>query len=356
MLSTRIERRPATYVPAVACRRAKKATMISTHLAVVLMPAATACNPGSVGSRPGAGGGPNAMALATQGSFLTVQRTCVTIEPADSRRIEMLMRVPLRRDVSGERLMPQPRSRMRRRALVVAVFVSAVMLAVVPWAGAGTLDQSQSGIGSVRALLSERNIWAQTFTNGVSGGLDQVDLAVGRQGAQTTPLQVEIRAVSGGVPSGPALASATVPAASLPRFGTVGFFSVPLTSPAPVTAGAQYAIVVSTPSCGFSNCYVWALGPGANPYPAGLGLVTQDGGATWTPVNAFGATDFAFKTYVLPPPTGKQQCKKGGWKQFRNPSFKNQGQCVKYANHHGTMSSKGKDDEKGQGKKKPGKK
>jgi hypothetical protein len=306
--------------------------------------------------RDGPGGNPNARALATQGLFLTGRRTCVTIEPADSRRIKMVTRVPLRRDVSGERLTPQPRSRMRRRALVVAVFVSAVMLAVVPSAGAGTLDQSQPGIGTVQALLFERNLWAQTFTNGVTGGLDQVDLAVRREGAQTTPLQVEIRAVSGGVPSGPALASATVPAASLPPFGTVGFFSVPLTSPAPVTAGTQYAIVVSTPSCGFVNCYVWAFGPGANPYPAGLGLLSRDGGATWTPPNAFGATDFAFKTYVLPPPTGKQQCKKGGWKQFRNPSFKNQGQCVKYANHHGAMSSKGKDDEKGQGKKKTGKK
>jgi hypothetical protein len=34
------------------------------------------------------------------------------------------------------------------------------------------------------------------------------------------------------------------------------------------------------------------------------------------------------------PPTDKDQCKKGGWQSFNNPSFTNQGQCVSYTNHH----------------------
>ncbi len=33
-------------------------------------------------------------------------------------------------------------------------------------------------------------------------------------------------------------------------------------------------------------------------------------------------------------PTDKAQCKNDGWKTFTNPSFKNQGLCVSYANHH----------------------
>jgi hypothetical protein len=33
-------------------------------------------------------------------------------------------------------------------------------------------------------------------------------------------------------------------------------------------------------------------------------------------------------------PTDKNACKKGGWKNFTNPSFKNQGQCVSYTNHN----------------------
>ncbi len=32
----------------------------------------------------------------------------------------------------------------------------------------------------------------------------------------------------------------------------------------------------------------------------------------------------------LVPPTNKDQCKKGGWETFNNPTFKNQGACVSY--------------------------
>lgn len=37
---------------------------------------------------------------------------------------------------------------------------------------------------------------------------------------------------------------------------------------------------------------------------------------------------------LVGPPTNKDQCKKDGWKTFNNPTFKNQGQCVKYVEHH----------------------
>ena len=53
--------------------------------------------------------------------------------------------------------------------------------------------------------------------------------------------------------------------------------------------------------------------------------------------------DFELAAATVGPPTSKAQCKKGGWRQFTNPSFKNQGQCVSYVNHH---NGKGKDDEK----------
>ena len=35
---------------------------------------------------------------------------------------------------------------------------------------------------------------------------------------------------------------------------------------------------------------------------------------------------------VVGPPTSKDQCKNGGWEDFNNPSFRNQGQCIKYVN------------------------
>ena len=33
-------------------------------------------------------------------------------------------------------------------------------------------------------------------------------------------------------------------------------------------------------------------------------------------------------------PTSKKQCKHGGWRSFTSPSFKNQGQCVSWFQHH----------------------
>jgi hypothetical protein len=270
----------------------------------------------------------------------------------------MVTQVPLRRDVSGERLTPPLRPRLRSSALAVALVVLAALLAFAPSASAGVLDQSQPGIRNAAGGVSDGNHHAQTFTNGITGGLDQVDLAVGRTfPSVTASLLIEIRLVSSGVPSGPALASESLPAASVPvAFFPSAFLSVPLAPPAPVTAGVQYAIVVSSSSCGFGNCYMQALGPAGDPYPAGLGLLSGNAGATWIPLSAFGSTDFPFQTYVLQAPASKQQCKKGGWRRFKNPSFKNQGQCVKFVNHHSGKHGKGKNNEKSHGKKKSGKK
>ncbi|HEY4413072.1 MAG TPA: hypothetical protein VGN06_08760 [Gaiellaceae bacterium] len=46
-------------------------------------------------------------------------------------------------------------------------------------------------------------------------------------------------------------------------------------------------------------------------------------------------------TTQVPVPTGngngnghKNECKKGGWKTFTSPTFRNQGQCVSWSNHH----------------------
>jgi hypothetical protein len=41
-------------------------------------------------------------------------------------------------------------------------------------------------------------------------------------------------------------------------------------------------------------------------------------------------------------PTSKAQCKHGGWRTFTSPSFKNQGQCVSWVEHHVLHHGKGK--------------
>jgi hypothetical protein len=228
------------------------------------------------------------------------------------------------------------------------------MLAVVPSAGAGVLDQSQTKLGSTFQVVWDAQLVAQTFTAGITGRLDQVDVAVDKfPSVGTVPLTVEIRGVSSGVPSGPALASASVPAASVPHTFPVEFVSVPLAPPASVTAGIQYAIVLSS-FCGSPGCYGWNI-EYPDPYPGrgmAISLRPMDS-PDWIPLPF---NDLAFKTYVAPPvvppvvrPRNKAECKKGGWRRFTNPSFKNQGQCIAYVNHH---NGKGKGDSKSNGKKK----
>jgi hypothetical protein len=66
-------------------------------------------------------------------------------------------------------------------------------------------------------------------------------------------------------------------------------------------------------------------------------LIDVEGTADLTNIMVNGVTEVP----LVGPPTSKDQCKHGGWQTFNNPSFKNQGQCVAYVNHH---NGKGKDD------------
>ena len=67
-------------------------------------------------------------------------------------------------------------------------------------------------------------------------------------------------------------------------------------------------------------------------------LLDVQGSADMTSIVVNGVTEIPAPV-VVGPPTTKNACKHGGWKTFNNPSFKNQGQCVSYVNHH---SSRGK--------------
>lgn len=246
-----------------------------------------------------------------------------------------------------------------RTALVSGLFVLAALMVTVPLAAAGILDQSQPVVTNTVVNTWDSDFSAQTFTSGITGGLDRVDLPVahGVVGANPlVPFFVEIWPVSGGTPrKGPALASASILKTSLPMRGATppGFSTIGFVPPAPVTAGVRYAIVLpELANCGANDpqCFGWYAGPAGDPYPAGAGFTSRDAGVTWTPLSTGGSTDFAFKTYVTPPRFTKEQCKKGGWRRFADPSFKNQGQCIKYVNHQGAKAGNRRDDEKGEGK------
>lgn len=61
----------------------------------------------------------------------------------------------------------------------------------------GTLDQQQTDFSVGTATIDSGESPAQTFTAGLSGGIDQVVLYLETSGTATAPLNVEIRDVSG---------------------------------------------------------------------------------------------------------------------------------------------------------------
>jgi len=188
---------------------------------------------------------------------------------------------------------------MARRSRTFLITAVAAAAALVPAAGAsaGTLDQQQtlSNFGGLQ--VDSNNSKAQTFTAGLTGQLDQIDLALGGMSV-TTPLTVQIRDGSATAPGDTVLASAAVPTSAV----TSGESFVPITfaSPAPVTAGTQYSIVALNDGSG----WFWYSGKTdtASAYEGGR-LYSSPNGPPGTGPWFEGNTmaDFEFKTYVTPP-------------------------------------------------------
>lgn len=196
---------------------------------------------------------------------------------------------------------------IRRIGLVFGV-ATALVLGVAGSASAGTLDQQQTDFSVGTGTVDSGETPAQTFTAGLSGGIDQVDLHLESHGP-TTPLTVEIRNTSAGDPGGTVLAGQSVPASSVPAAPSWVTFN--FATPAPVTAGTQYAIVASSSPVSMSQHYDW--GYGGDSYAGGRFTYASPPSGPWT---AGSTADLAFKTYVAPPATPKppastkKKCKK----------------------------------------------
>jgi hypothetical protein len=231
--------------------------------------------------------------------------------------------LPPRRQASGGIGM----TKWRLAAFVVAV--GGLLTAPGLANATGTLDQSQTSTGGLEVSVWGPEWVAQTFTAGITGDLDQVDLFLFRAD-NPGPLTVDIQAVTAGVPSGSVIASSSVAQADVNDSFTPTWISVPFSSPARVNAGKQYAIVLSARSISsfLEGIYAWNDVFG-NPYSAGRVVISTTGGATWGDfASVFDDADAAFKTYVTPLPTSIPQCLDGGWESF--PQFKNEGDCVSF--------------------------
>lgn len=147
---------------------------------------------------------------------------------------------------------------------------------------ASALDQSQehdeifvtSGLGG----------FGQTFTAGKSGSLIAVSLKPHNDWLALGDLVIEIRTVSGGLPTSKVIASTTPTSAAVDTWVDFTFASA-----ADVVAGKAYAIVLR------SAYGIDARRSNDDTYPGG-GWVFNDG-STWTN----GGGDLAFRIYVAKP-------------------------------------------------------
>ncbi len=71
---------------------------------------------------------------------------------------------------------------------------------------------------------------------------------------------------------------------------------------------------------------------------AGVGIFRED--TNWAPYGTVSLKITATPALVAPP-TSKDQCMKGGWANFNNPSFKNQGDCVSFVATGGKNTANG---------------
>jgi hypothetical protein len=186
--------------------------------------------------------------------------------------------------------------------VVTAALAVAVVVPSSAAQAAGTLDQQQPVITQGGNQVFSGISLAQTFTAGLSGALDQVDVAINEvriPSLPTAPLVVEIRDTVNGLPGPTIFSSGSIAPADVPdyRDGTT-FVSIPLTSVAPVHAGTLYALTLSSATSHEQGVYQWfrTLDDSPDLYPAGSAVHASGVPLTW--VADLGISDWAFKTYV----------------------------------------------------------
>ena len=173
------------------------------------------------------------------------------------------------------------------------IAVSASLMAVGGAAGfaqaASTLDQEiEWSTSDCNTEVYSAVGLGQSFTAGLSGPLVSVQLLLIDAGAGSkSGLAVELRSAISNLPTGAALATATIPDSDVSS-SAGDVVTVSFSSPATVTAGQQYSILLTTSEA--NNNYKWC-GNYPSTYSDGSGLDDQGG---WRTVSS----GFSLRTYV----------------------------------------------------------
>lgn len=180
------------------------------------------------------------------------------------------------------------------RVSAIAVAVAVAIGVMSPAQAASTLDQdiAFSTSDCNTEVYSGAGI-GQTFTAGLSGPLTSVEVFlvdVDERTGTEPGLTVALASTSSGLPVGVALAASTIPDSDVPS--VPGVVTVTFSSPATVTAGEQYAILITTSET--YNNYKWC-GDGADTYSGGTGLDDAASGRNW---RQLASQEMSLRTYV----------------------------------------------------------
>jgi hypothetical protein len=165
-----------------------------------------------------------------------------------------------------------------------------------------TADQQNTTLGSSGVGITITTWGGQTFTPAVTGRLTRADINLFCSGCTgTTPdLTLSVTATSGGLPTGADLAAATITGFSN---GSAVFYTANFSSPATLTSGTQYALVIrptANPSAGtYALTRSGTSTTGADVYPGGARVTGASSGTAWSIQTTGGVTtDAGFKTYM----------------------------------------------------------
>ena len=190
--------------------------------------------------------------------------------------------------------MTSSRRQGARQALITILFLIVTILGMNARPGmaqsGAVLDQvnenrSESYANSGNSL--NLAYWGQTVTAGISGFLTRVDLAAAGFSGRTSA-QIEIRTVSNGLPTTTVLATGTLQVQAATNSRIFNWSSVLLTPQPYLTAGTQYAIVLTSGHVGINNSI--------DNYPGGTSVRRWAADSAFTQFNS----DLAFRTYVIP--------------------------------------------------------
>jgi uncharacterized repeat protein (TIGR01451 family) len=166
------------------------------------------------------------------------------------------------------------------------------------------VDQQNTDIAALGTPMTTTAWVGQTFTPRLSGRLTRVDLNLFCLFCSgTTPsIKVSVRATAAGLPTGADLALATI--ASIASNGSQAYYSAIFATPATLTAGTQYALVVRPTTNPASGSFALSRSGtslvGADVYAGGALVNGANAGASWS-VQTFQSgsqADAGFKTYI----------------------------------------------------------